>query len=386
MLLRPLRLLPMRSPRTAFALFSAVALLALAGLATSLAAPSAQAVPRSFFGIAPQTTLTDTDVEYMRAGRIGTIRVPVAWGSVQSTPQGAYEWAGLDQVVGLAAQARLRVLPFLYGTPRWLARHPTALPIGNARQRSAWVAFLKAAVERYGPGGEFWTARSPGAGVQYEPVIRRPTPIRTWQIWNEANFFYFAFPVSPPQYARLLKLSHRAIGSADPRAEIVLSGLFGEPTATGSRGMPAAEFLDRLYEVPGIKASFDGVALHPYAVDAADLIEMTEAMRTVALENRDSKAGLYLTEVGWGSQNNFNQVAFEQGIQGQVSQLRDSYRYLIPNRHRLNLKQVYWFSWQDVGGACNFCDSVGLFRRGARLKPKPAWHAFVDLSGGRARP
>jgi hypothetical protein len=361
----------MRSPRTTFALFALVALLGFAGLPSSLAAPPARGVPRDFLGIAPQTTLSETDIEYMRAGRIGTIRVPVSWASVQASPQGTYEWAGLDQIVGLAAQQRLEVLPFLYATPRWLSRKPTTLPIANARQRQAWTAFLEAAVERYGPGGEFWRVHAPtgGIGVQYQPqpVIRRPMPIHTWQIWNEANFFYFTLPVSPQQYARLVKLSHQAIGRADPRAEIVLSGLFGEPTAKGRRGMPAAEFLDRLYRVPGIKAGFDGIALHPYAIDADDLIEMTEAMRSVARENRDPSVGLYLTEVGWGSQDNFNQVAFEQGSRGQVDQLRRTYRYLISNRHRLNVKQVYWFSWKDVGGSCNFCDSVGLFRRGARL-------------------
>jgi hypothetical protein len=376
----------MRSPKSLSAVLLAASLLALAGLAGSAAAPAASGVPSSFFGIAPQTTLSDTDIEYMRAGRIGTIRVPVAWGAVQPTPAESYDWTGLDQVVGLAAKARIRILPFLYGTPHWLAGKATTLPVRNARQRRTWTAFLRAAVARYGPGGEFWRERSPGSGVQYVPVIRRPLPIRAWQIWNEANFFYFAYPVSPPQYARLLKLSSGTIRGADPGAEIILSGLFGEPTAGGSRGMPATTFLDRLYDVPGLKAAFDGVALHPYAADAEELIAMTEALRAVARENRDPRAGLYLTEVGWGSQDNFNQVAFEQGVRGQVEQLRRSYRYLIADRHRLNLKQVYWFTWKDVAGSCNFCDSVGLFRRGARLKAKPAWHAFVDLSGGRPRP
>ncbi|HEX8689724.1 MAG TPA: hypothetical protein VF729_05730 [Solirubrobacterales bacterium] len=376
----------MRSPRTSFAVACVASLLACAGLASPLAAPAARGLPPDFFGIAPQTALTQTDMEYMRAGRIGTIRVPVPWGSVQPTRRGGYNWSSLDEIVERAAQERLQILPFLYSTPRWLSRRPTKLPVSGAGQRNAWSAFVKAAVERYGPGGDFWAERAPGSGVQYVPVIPRPIPIRIWQIWNEANFFYFTFPVSPPQYAQLLKLSARAIHSVDPRAEIVTAGLFGEPTAKGSRGMPATEFLDRLYAVPGIKASFDGIGLHPYAVDAGELEEMTEAMREVARANRDPRAGLYLTEIGWGSQNNFNQVAFEQGIRGQVRQLRDSYRYLISNRNRLNLKQVYWFSWKDVGGSCNFCDSVGLFRRGARFKPKPAWHAFVDLSGGRARP
>ncbi|MGB7588150.1 MAG: hypothetical protein WBM00_05525 [Solirubrobacterales bacterium] len=360
----------------------------LFALALALPAATSSALPDpppQFFGIAPQTALTTTDVEYMNAGRIGSVRWPLSWATVQPTASGGYNWTGFDEVVERAARGNLRVLPFLYGTPRWLSRKPTTLPIDTARARTAWYAFVKAAVKRYGPGGEFWKEHA-HEGVNYEPAIPTPTPIRTWQIWNEANFFYFAMPVSPNRYARLLKLSHQAIKSVDPRAQVLLSGLFGEPSAQGSRGMPATTFLQRLYAVPGIKADFDAVALHPYAVDTETLAEMAEGMRAVVLENHDAGTGLYITEMGWGSQNDFNKVAFEQGTSGQVRELRDSYRYLIANRGRLNLKGVYWFSWKDIQGSCSFCDSVGFFRRGARLKPKPAWHAFVALTGGRARP
>jgi hypothetical protein len=91
--------------------------------------------------------------------------------------------------------------------------------------------------------------------------------------------------------------------------------------------------------------------------------------------------------MGWGSQNDFNKVAFEQGIRGQVKQLRGAYGYLLDNRRRLDLKGVYWFSWKDVpSSTCNFCDSVGLFRGGRRFRPKPAWHAFVAITGARSRP
>jgi hypothetical protein len=65
---------------------------------------------------------------------------------------------------------------------------------------------------------------------------------------------------------------------------------------------------------------------------------------------------------------------------------RQSDAYLLSNRRRLNLKQVHWFSWKDIPGSCNFCDSVGLFRAGPRLRPKPAWHAFVRVTAGRPRP
>jgi glycosyl hydrolase family 42 (putative beta-galactosidase) len=351
--------------------------------ATQGAATPAPQPPQGFFGIAPQAGLTDEDAAYMSAGGIESVRVPLAWSLIQPTAKGAYQWGGVDDAVAVAARHGLRVLPFVYNTPRWLAAKPTTLPV-NGKARTAWVAFLQAAVKRYGPGGEFWAAHLPGV-VKYEPPIAKPLPIRTWQIWNEANFFYFAYPVSPQRYAKLVTLSSQAIKATDSGAKVILTGLFGKPTASGARGMPAADFLAALYRVPGIKSRFDGVALHPYAVDTETLEELVEGIHEVTVENHD-RVPLYITEMGWGSQNDFNQVAFEQGVQGQVRELRDAYAYLLDNQRRLDLQQVDWFSWKDAVGSCNFCDSVGLFRTGPRFKPKPAWRAFVALAGGRARP
>ncbi len=365
---------------TAAALVSFVlAVVALASL--SAGAGTARAVPRTFFGIVPQTALTETDAEYMRAGRIGSVRWPLAWSGVQPEREGEYQWAGFDEVVATAARQRLRVLPFVYSTPSWISPKYTTLPVDNARQRRTWVAFLRAAGERYGPSGEFW--REHGAGTA-DPVPK--LPLVEWQIWNEANFFYFARPASPYRYARLLRISDQALGRADGRLKTIVSGLFGEPSAQPPNAMHAVEFLERLYSVPGIKASFDGVALHPYAERAADLERMTEEMRQVALDNRDPGAGLYLTEMGWGSQHNPNLVSFEQGTGFQLREMRSAYRYLAGNRGRLNLRGTYWFTWKDTRGSCNFCDSTGFFRDSARLKPKPAWRAFVGLTGGRPRP
>lgn len=371
----------MRSPKTAYALAIVASLLAIVALASWLAAPPAQAVSRSFFGVVPQTELTEKDTEYMRAARVGAVRWPLAWSGVQVKPDSAYEWAAFDPVVEEAARQRLQVLPFVYSTPDWIARKFTVLPVANGRQRRAWSDFLTAAVERYGPGGEFWRDHGPGTA---EPLPE--VPIVDWQIWNEANFFYFTTPASPGRYARLVKLSDQAMKRANPRVRLILSGLFAEPSARPPRAMHADDFLDRLYAVPGIKRSFEGVALHPYAEDAADLRQMTESLRDVMVENRDPGARLYMTEMGWGSQNNPNLVSFEQGVGFQLREMSRAYRYLIGNRGRLNLKGTYWFTWKDVSGSCNFCDSTGFFRRGDRLKAKPAWRTFVGITGGRPRP
>ena len=90
--------------------------------------------------------------------------------------------------------------------------------------------------------------------------------------------------------------------------------------------------------------------------------------------------------MGWGSQNDFNHDAFEQGIRGQVRQLRGSYDYLLANQRRLNLKQVYWFTWKDVDGQLRLLRLDRPLPRRPGFKPKPAWHAFVALTGGNARP
>ncbi|HET8862558.1 MAG TPA: hypothetical protein VFM94_04840 [Solirubrobacterales bacterium] len=364
---------------------AAVAAVAFAAGVTSVSlsagAETSRSAPPSFFGIVPQTSLTSTDAEFMRAGRIGSVRWPLAWSGVQPTRNGGYVWSGFDEVVRTAALQGLRVLPFVYSTPSWLSPKYTTLPIDSARQRNAWSAFLRAAVERYGPRGIFWSEHGPGSD-DFVPRL----PLREWQIWNEANFFYFAKPASPTRYARLLQISHAALEIADPGEKTIVSGLFGEPSAKPPNAMLAVDFLDRLYDVPGIKASFDGFALHPYAERAADLERMTEEMRQVAIDHHDAAARMYITEMGWGSQYQPNLVSFEQGVGFQLREMRQAFRFLVADRGRLNLHGVYWFTWKDVRGGCNFCDSTGLFREGNRLKPKPAWHAFVGLTGGRARP
>ena len=340
-----------------------------------LAPAGAQALPRGFFGIVPQTALGKEDVARMRAGGVETIRTMMPWGALAPTPGGGFQWGPTDEVVARAAEQRLEVLPFLISTPRWLARDFRVLPVDSGRQRRAWAEFVRAAVERYGSRGEFWIEHGPGSARPLPKI-----PIRAWQIWNEENFFYFAKPASPTRYARLLKISHQAVRRADPRAEVVIGGLFGDPRQRPPRAMDAVDFLDRLYAVPGAKASFDGVALHPYAADTGVLRGLVEGVRRSVVRHGDRRAGLYLTEVGWGSQYNPRTVAFEVGLQGQARELRSAYRYLIGNRGRLNLRQVDWFTWKDVAGSCNFCDSSGLFRRGEKFRPKPAWRAFVSFA------
>jgi len=344
-------------------------------IAFVLAPAAAEAAPRGFFGIVPQTPLGDGDLARMRSGGVETVRLTVPWSSIQRSPRSGYNWSGLDLAVAVAARNRIEVLPVLGTSPGWATGNWRRMPVDNARQRRAWAGFVGAAVARYGRRGEFWAEHGPGSD---QPLPR--LPIRAWQIWNEENFFYFVKPVSPGRYARLLAVTRPAVRRADPQADIVLGGLFGDPKQNPPRALDAVDFLRALYRSRGVKANFDAVALHPYAADVAELRRQVEAVRAEMARHGDRRAGLYVTEMGWGSDYNPRTVAFEVGPRGQARELRRAYDYLLANRGRLRLRQVDWFTWKDLPGSCNFCASSGLFRRGKAFRPKPAWHAFVQVT------
>src|SRR5215207_10166370 len=89
-------------------------------IAFALSLPmSAQAVPRGFFGIVPQTGIGSEDLARMRAGGVETIRMPLSWKGTQPSPRGGYNWAGFDATVATAAKERLDVLPVLAEAPGW---------------------------------------------------------------------------------------------------------------------------------------------------------------------------------------------------------------------------------------------------------------------------
>src|SRR4051794_36636385 len=76
---------------------------------------AAAALPGGFFGIAPQAGITQADAEYMSAGEIESIRVPLIWSEVQPTETSGYDWSSADETVALAARSGLQLLPSLVG-------------------------------------------------------------------------------------------------------------------------------------------------------------------------------------------------------------------------------------------------------------------------------
>jgi polysaccharide biosynthesis protein PslG len=367
----------------AFAATSAVVAVAL------WAAPAAQAVPGKFWGVVPQATPTAEQFQRLSRGGVDSVRVPIVWGSAQSSAGAPIDWSGVDAMVRGAALARLEVLPFVFGAPAWivpqavvpgtggLATAPRNLPVKTGAQRSAWQAFLRLAVARYGPNGSFW--------LENPSVPRKP--IRVWQIWNEPNFKYFVARPNPVEYGKLVNISYTALRSVDPGAKVILAGLFSEPREALFKARPrqayfGTDFLERMYEsTPGVRSRFVGTALHPYTGSYKELGEDIEAFRAVMKEHGDAGKGLWVTEVSWSSQPPAANNSFAKGPRGQVKQLKGAFGLFKRGQAKWRLQRIYWFSVDDQPGSCNFCDGSGLFAAG--FVPKRSWFAYVGFAGGR---
>ncbi len=368
-----------RLSRAAAGTVALIAALVVSVLA--LTSSSAQAaVPPGFYGVVPQTSLGTPDFERMGQGKVGTLRTLVSWSDADPTQAADdYDWSRIDPIVGGAADNGVRVLPFLYGTPKWVATGLDNSSCGggaacnifapkSAAALNAWSDFAAALAERYGPNGSYWVEN---------PQINK-LPIDAYQLWNEQNSKSFYKPKpNPKAYAKLVEAGGAAIRSVDPSAKIVLGGL---PELGGSRkAQPGSEYLAKLLKVGGFKRSFDGIAIHPYGGKLNAVVEQVDLFRDAIKKGKASSSELWVTEIGAGSKKGGNPL--NRGKSGQAKLLKQSFKYFKRNRNKLNVEQVDWFSWMDSQTSiCAWCSSSGLFT--AAMAPKPSWRAFTKFTGG----
>ena len=334
--------------------------------AVAVAAPPA---PAGFtVGISPQSPAGEIDYSLMAEAGLTSLRLPLGWESVerQSPYWAPPDWADFDRSVALAAEYGMRVFPFIWGTPSWVADQPGFEPTGGWAGR-AWASFLRQAVERYGPYGSFWR-ENPEL-----PFL----PIRAWEIWNEENIVTFSPHPEPSRYARLLRIAGRAIHRAAPGSKVILGGLFGRPLQVPPN-VPSGAFLNGVYRARHVKPFFDGVALHPYVADAAAMRPEIVNLRRVMSLHHDARTPIYVTEMGWGSDS--FQTRWERGMWGQARELDQAFSILANHRRSWRIAGAWWFSWADAGHLCQFCDSAGLLT--GNREAKPAWYRFTAWTGG----
>lgn len=317
-----------------------------------------------FYGVVTAEPLPEApELARLRRGGAGTLRINLPWGSVQGGPDAPYDWSRYDAVIGAAAEKGIRVLATVYSSPVWAEPTPEHPPLDRLHE---FESFTRAAVERYGDGGAFWSEN---------PELPE-VPITHWEVWNEPNRTEFWQPAPDPgQYLRLLRAVSGAIRGADPEAQVVLAGLFYEPSP--GDGIPLADFLPELYDAGGGNL-FDAVAVHPYAKTPEDALESVRGTRELMERFGDGEKPIWLTEVGWATAGAPSGVTV--GLERQAEYLTETFELISGERQRLGIGGVIWYSLTDVAGGDLWPHHCGLFRLDG--SPKPSWQAFVELAAG----
>jgi polysaccharide biosynthesis protein PslG len=317
---------------------------------------------RGFYGVISAEPLPGApELARLGQGNVGTLRINLAWGSVQSGPGASFDWSHYDPVVGAAARNGIRVFATVYSSPTWAESTPEYPPLGSRLPQ--FEAFVRAAVQRYGSDGTFW---------KENPGLPR-LPIVDWQAWNEPNSLLFWKPTpDASDYLELLRGFNTAVKGADPRARIVLGGLF--PTPTG--GIAMTDFMSQLYR-GGARGLFDAAALHPYAATPHAALSRTDALRNTMDGAGDNGTPIWISEVGWASGGQPSGLTV--GPERQADYLTQTFELAAENRKRLGIDGVIWYSLNDTPGPL-WPGHCGLFTVDGT--PKPVWEAFTGLTGG----
>lgn len=340
-------------------------------LLAALLPASAQAVPRTFYGLVPNELLSTPEFGLIRQANVGSARVLVDWARVEPSDDN-FNWGLTDYTIGSLAAEGIQPFPNLFGTAPFVSGKSTKPPISK-RAGKQWQEFLREAVGRYGRGGTFWrtTYRSEFRG-------QAGMSVRDWQVWNEENGpKHFSPRPDVGKYAKLLKLSKQAIQREDRGADIVIGGLAAKPTGEG--GIDAWDYIAKLLKIKGAKQTFDHVALHPYAPNVKDVESSMKLIRKALKKGGKKSAETWVTEFGWSSDPNVGGKLAKTPEQ-QAKLLKQTYKLLKKNRKEWRVGGAYWYTWRDFqAGVCDWCPTAGLVDQ--NLNPKPAHAAYQQAAG-----
>src|SRR6476660_9308456 len=269
-----------------------VALAATAAVAAILIVPSAgarAATPAGFFGLNYAfKDITNGDILMLKKSGATTVRWTMNWSNIEPS-SGSWKWSAADKVVGGLAAQGIRVLPVMWGSPSWVASSVITAPVATQKQRDAWSGYLRAAIKRYGPGGNYWS----GAYRTQHPG-KAALPVNTWQIWNEANLKSAMTPTTPATYAKLLTLSHTVIQQTDPKAKVMFAGLLSHPP----NGATAWTFVRDVDQQPGARTAFDIMASNAYSPSVSGMLDDLDHIRQTMAANGQGPKPLWALAVG----------------------------------------------------------------------------------------
>ena len=293
----------------------------------------------------------------------------------------AYNWSPFDEMVKRAADADVKVLATIVGTPAWAnggkARYYPPKNMSDLR------AFAAAAAKRY--SGDY----VPGGAEDPLPAIR------LWLAWNEPNNPVFLRPQwkkrgnryvvnSPVLYAKMCNAIYAGVHSTRISGEKVACGATaprGNNRARGTR--PSISPLVFLNHLKRNRARFDVYAHHPYYSGPAESpTTPPNASTAITLGNigillrllQKLYPGKHLWITEYGYQTNPPDRIF--GV-SYAKQARWMSQAVAKVRKTPKIDMLVWFLLRDDRRIANGWQS-GLVT--ARGKKKPAYATFSRLA------
>lgn len=236
-------------------------LVALAAAALCGSVDARRAVP---YGVVADLTRSEYGMreellDLAQKGGLGYVRVDWDWRVCQPTRDAAFDFSRYDRLVEAAEARGVRLLPIVYGTPKW------ADPAW--RNADAYAAFCRATVRRYG--------------------LRLPV----LEIWNEQNIPAFWKDPDASRYVALLRKAHEAIKAENPQVRVAFGGTAGW----------APDFIEACYKA-GAQPFFDIMNVHPYTYPRPAEVSVPDALKALRARmarHGDAAKPIWFTEVGW---------------------------------------------------------------------------------------
>jgi len=294
----------------------------------------------------------------MRTLGVNWGREDLEWSQVEPQP-GVFDWSSFDRMVSAAEANGITILPIVGYAPSWAS--PT--------DATDYAAFVKAAVERYGPG----TAAN----------------LRWWELWNEPydSYAWSGHTPEPEAYARDVVAAAQAARSVAPAVKLLISADYDDSPQTGGSSPWQTTWIDDMFTAePTLGQWIDGVSVHPYGDDPAQGLTQPGGWKdgsgNWSFQRIDSVRARFLahgvnipfwiTEVGWSTE------------EVSEAQQASDYADLIPQvAARPWVRALFPYCLREFEETPNKESQFGLLKFGS-WQPKPAFavlqRGFASLS------
>jgi hypothetical protein len=166
-------------------------------------------------------------------------REDLSWAATEPE-KGVYDWSGFDQMVAAAKADGITILPIVGYAPSWT----------SPDDATEYAAFVKAAVERYGPGTS--------ANLQW------------WELWNEPYdaYAWSGHTPEPEAYAKDVLAAAQAARGVSSSVKLLVAADYEDAPQVGGTTPWQTSWIDDMFTaVPSLGQWINGVAVHPYGDD-----------------------------------------------------------------------------------------------------------------------